>query len=167
MGWASRAGRAKTNSSAPRAHAICDSCGFRFNRYALQYQYEWRGTQLMNIHLLKCARCTDKPQEQLRTIILPPDPVPIADPRPEYFNAAEVTSFYTSGQDTTDPVTGLPIPGGDVLVTENNDPYAPQQTGAPVGSLNEQPGTDPNAPGNDDPGLPLENDEVPKTGPLS
>lgn len=25
----------------------------------------------------------DKPQEQLRTIVLPPDPVPIRNPRPE------------------------------------------------------------------------------------
>lgn len=167
MGWASRAGRAKTNSGAPRAHAICDGCGFRFNHYMLRPQYEWRGTQLMNTSLLKCSRCIDVPQEQLRTIILPPDPVPIDDPRPEYFQQYETTSFYTSGQDTTDPLTGLPVIGGDELVTENNDPYAPQQTGGAPGSLNEEPGTDPNAPGNDDPGLPYLNDEVPKTGPLS
>jgi hypothetical protein len=32
--------------------------------------------------------------------------------------------------------------------------------------LNERPGTDPNAPGDNDPGLPYGNTEVPKTGPI-
>jgi hypothetical protein len=39
-----------------------------------------------------------------------------------------------------------------------------QQTGEPEDGLNPQPGTDPNAPGNDDPGLPYENVVVPLTG---
>lgn len=41
-----------------------------------------------------------------------------------------------------------------------------QQTGEPPGGLNQLPGTDPNAPGNNDPGLPYDNVEVPETGPL-
>lgn len=40
-----------------------------------------------------------------------------------------------------------------------------QQTGEPYGGLNEQPGTDPNAPGNSNPGLPYDNVVVPYTGP--
>ena len=42
-----------------------------------------------------------------------------------------------------------------------------QQTGEPPGGLNEKPGTDPNAPGNSNPGLPYDNVEVPETGPLN
>jgi len=40
-----------------------------------------------------------------------------------------------------------------------------QQTGEPSGGLNQLPGTDPNAPGNDDPGLPYDNVTIPNTGP--
>jgi hypothetical protein len=39
-----------------------------------------------------------------------------------------------------------------------------QQTGEPAPGLNPLPGTDPNAPGNSDPGLPYENVVVPNTG---
>jgi hypothetical protein len=39
-----------------------------------------------------------------------------------------------------------------------------QQTGEPSPGLNPLPGTDPNAPGNSDPGLPYENVVVPDTG---
>jgi hypothetical protein len=41
-----------------------------------------------------------------------------------------------------------------------------QQTGEPPGGLNEFPGTNFQVPGNDDPGLPYGNEEVPQTGPL-
>jgi len=37
---------------------------------------------------LVCKSCLDVPQEQLRTIILPPDPVPISNPRPENYENA-------------------------------------------------------------------------------
>ena len=41
-----------------------------------------------------------------------------------------------------------------------------QQTGEPPYGLDETPGTNFQVPGNDDPGLPYENEVVPKTGPL-
>jgi len=71
-----------------------------------------------------------------------------------------------------DPTTGLPIVGGDTLVTSVNsqpttDQRVTQMTGEAPGSLNQQPGTDPNAPGDADPGLPYNFDQVPQTGPLN
>jgi len=71
-----------------------------------------------------------------------------------------------------DPTTGLPVIGGDTRVTTFNslatsDPRVTQTTGEPPGGLNQRPGTDPNAPGDDDPGLPYNFDEVPRTGPLN
>lgn len=65
-----------------------------------------------------------------------------------------------------DPVTGLTILGGDVRITQSDDTRVTQMTGEPPFGTNQQPGTDPNAPGNDDPGLPYGFNEVPKTGPL-
>lgn len=81
-------GRARVSATRPEAHAICDRCGFRYNHSDLGWQFQWRGTSLQNIRQLVCQPCLDKPQEQLRVIILPMDPVPIMNARPEnYVNA--------------------------------------------------------------------------------
>ena len=61
-------------------------------------------------------------------------------------------------------MTGIPIPAGALRITENDDYRVTQTTGEPPGGINPQPGTDPNAPGNSDPGLPYGFTEVPKTG---
>lgn len=80
-------GRARVSVSNPQAHAICDRCGFRYNHIDLKWQFEWRGPKLQNIRRLVCQRCLDKPQENIRTIILPPDPVSIQNARPEDYVA--------------------------------------------------------------------------------
>ncbi len=80
--------RAAVSRSRPRAHAICDRCGFRYNHDELQWQHQWTGAKLQNLRILVCRSCLDIPQEQLRTIILPADPVPIKDPRPENYENA-------------------------------------------------------------------------------
>jgi len=166
MGYASQSGRARTSARNPQAHAICDRCGFRYNHVNLRWQYDWRGASMMNIRLLVCNPCYDAPQEQLRAIVVPADPVPIVNPRIQDFVTAESNTRVTSGQNTTDPVTGLPVPAGDTRITQDDDTRVTQQTGEPPGGLNEQPGTDPNAPGDNDPGLPYNNTTVPETGPL-
>lgn len=249
MGYASQAGRARTSPRNPQAHAICDRCGFRYNHVNLRWQYDWRGASLQNIRLLVCNPCYDAPQEQLRAIVVPADPVPIVNPRVQDFVVAETNNRYTSGtslvptsgtgngatatltldvpstfpaiavgstiiisgmqpagfnktaivtacttgspytvsyastvlgplvvigtvQINIDPRTGLPIVGGDSRVTSfggvaTTDQRVTQTTGEPPGGLNQEPGTDPNAPGNDDPGLPYNFNEVPRTGTLT
>lgn len=166
MAYASQAGRARTSASSPQAHAICDRCGFRYNHFQLKWQFDWAGASLINKRLLVCNPCYDMPQEQLRAIVVPADPVPIINPRVQDFVTAETSTRYTSGQNTVNAQTGIPVPGGNVRVTQNNEDRVLQQTGEPPGGLNQEPGTDPNAPGNDDPGLPYNYNEVPKTGPL-
>jgi len=76
-------GRASISRTNPQALAICDRCGFRYLRIDLSWQHQWRGTKLQNIRMLVCEGCLDKPQENIRTIILPPDPIPIVNARPE------------------------------------------------------------------------------------
>lgn len=122
---------------------------------------------MQNLYVLVCRPCLDVPQQQLRAIVIPADPVPVYMPRTEPFFQDETSNFVTSGADTIDPVTGIPVPGGSPLATQGDALLSQQQTGTASGSLNEQPGTDPNAPGDDDPGLPPGNEEVPETGPLS
>lgn len=73
--------------------------------------------------------------------------------------------FITNGQ-IIDPRTGIPIPNGLILTCEDGTLLSTQPTGEPPGGLNTLPGTDSNAPGNSDPGLPYGFTEVPTTGPL-
>jgi hypothetical protein len=167
MGYGSISGRASTNVRSPQAHAICDRCGFRYNHVNLRWQYDWRGASLANIRLLVCNSCYDAPQEQLRAIVVPADPVPIVNPRIQDFVTASQDTRVTSGQNTVDPLTGIPVINGDTRITQSDDVRVTQQTGEPPGGLNTRPGTDPNAPGNDDPGVPYNNTNVPETGPLT
>ena len=195
-------GRARVSSRNPQEFGVCDRCGFLYNHSRLQWQFDWAGASLINKRILVCDTCNDVPQQQLRAIVVPADPTPIQNPRTQDYVTAETNTRYTSGQNTVDPKTGIPVIGGDVrvitstpggqilledlsgsleleggagfLIQENTgavavltDPRVTQQTGAAPGSLNQEPGTDPNAPGDNDPGLPYNYDEVPKTGPLN
>jgi hypothetical protein len=133
MSYASRAGRARTSSTNPQAHAICDRCGFRYNHVDLKWQYDWRGAQLQNIKILVCQQCYDTPQNQLRSIVVPADPTPIINARVQDFAGAE-TNFQTITQPPTiDPVTGIPIPGTTTLVTQDDQQLTTQPIGPPVG----------------------------------
>jgi hypothetical protein len=169
MGYASQSGRARTNARGPQAHAICDRCGFRYNHVDLRWQFDWRGASLQNLRLLVCSPCHDTPQNQLRAIVVPADPVPILNARVQDFVNAETNYRVTSGLDTVNAETGIPVPGGNRRSTQNNNTRVTQQTGEPPGGLNEQPGTSitvPNDAGGNDPGLPYNNTSVPETGPL-
>lgn len=92
MAYASKAGLARTNPKSPQAFGICDRCGFTYNHVNLHWQYDWRGASLQNLRILVCDECTDSPQQQLRAIVLPADPIPIMYPRPEDFVGAEAGS---------------------------------------------------------------------------
>ena len=164
MGYASKLGRAKISSRTPEAAGVCDNCGFIYQRHELRWQLQWSGNKLVNLRQLVCRRCNDIPQTQLRAIVLPADPMPVLNPRVNNWVAAESNYRITSGQNTVDPRTGIPIPGSVVRITENDDQRVTIQTGEPPGGLNVFPGTDPNAPGNSNPGVPYQNNSVPTIG---
>jgi len=106
MGYASQAGRARTNARNPQAHAICDRCGFRYNWVDLKWQYDWRGASLQNLKFLVCDTCYDVPQEQLRAIVVPADPTPIMNARVQDFAVAETNTRFTSGTSLV-PAAGM------------------------------------------------------------
>lgn len=166
MSYASRLGRARISAKNPQAAAVCDRCGGVLNHVDLSWQFDWAGAGLINKRLLVCRPCTDTPQQQLRSIVLPADPPVVMNARPQDYVTASTDRRVTSGQDAVNFKTGIPVPGGDVRTTQANQTRVTQQTGFANGSLNEKPGTDPNAPGDNDPGLPYGNDTVPDTGPI-
>jgi len=138
-------GRAKVSTRSPDPFAICDGCGFLYNHSELRFQLQWSGNKLVNLRQLVCRRCNDIPQTQLRAIVLPADPMPIMNPRVQNYQAASTDYRATSGQNTVNPTTGIPIPGNTLRITENDDFRVTQQTGEPPGGTNTLPGTDPNA----------------------
>jgi len=169
MGYASRQGRARVSSRNPQAAAVCDRCGGVYNHSSLSWQYDWAGASIINKRILVCNHCMDNPQQQLRAIVLPADPVPILNPRPEQFDRAETDYRLTSLPATMNVKTGLMVPDGDTRITENDKKRVVQQTGGADGSLNQRPGTDPAAqtpPLATEAGLPYGNTEVPETGPI-
>lgn len=159
-------GRARVSQSNPQAFGICDRCGFLYNRTDLQWQFDWAGASLINRRILVCDRCNDDQQQQLRAIVLPADPVPIVNPRPQDYVTASSNVRLTSALSSTDPTTGIPVPAGEPRATQDSKTRSTQQTGEPPFGINETPGIDDNVNGADDPGLPYNNTEVPETGPL-
>lgn len=92
MGYASKVGRARVSASNPQALGVCMRCGFWYNRVDLRNQVEWRGVALLPLNIYVCDTCYDRPQEQLRAITVPPDPVPVPLPLVEPFAADEAGS---------------------------------------------------------------------------
>lgn len=97
MGSTSKHGRAVINPTAPEALGICDKCGFLYNLRDLRFQWQWSGTGMINTQIRVCPTCMDVPNEQMRAIVLQPDPLPAYQPRPEPY-AVDETNDYTLRQ---------------------------------------------------------------------
>lgn len=80
---------AATDPTHPEGWGTCDRCGFVWNLRKFQWQYDWRGIQLQNLNTLICPNCVDKPQRQLGSVILTPDPIPLLNARPEQYSIDE------------------------------------------------------------------------------
>ena len=99
----------RVDPSNPSAAAQCDRCGHWYNMRDLTWQIQWSGTKLYNTQILVCTtgnRCFDVPQEQLRTIILPPDPAPVLNARVPYFDYEEQTPRITQYSGPNEPPYG-------------------------------------------------------------
>ena len=64
--------------------------GFVTNADRLIVQSEWRGLKTMPTGTLAIAKFIDKPQRQLGTLILSPDPVALQNARPEQYPIDEI-----------------------------------------------------------------------------
>lgn len=82
MSWWGARGRARVSASKPQAFGICDCCGFLYSLKDLRYQYQFAGQTLINLHQRVCRTCYDIPSHRNNPYAIPPDPVPVADPRP-------------------------------------------------------------------------------------
>jgi len=55
--------------------------------------------KLVNLRILVCDVCHDTPAEFLRTVILPPDPAPLYNVRPEPYSIDETDFRVTEDED--------------------------------------------------------------------
>ena len=126
-------GRASVSSRNPRAFGICDRCGFLYNHDRLQWQFDYAGAGLINKRILVCNPCLDTPQNQLRSIILPADPVPIENPRVQDYAAAETDNIAINAPTVTDFWTGIPVPSTTDVITQDGINVTTQVLGRPTG----------------------------------
>ncbi len=119
MAWRQH-GRARVTPSHPVSFAVCDRCQIWHSITALRWQYQWAGPQLQNIRLLVCRLCYDTPQPQLKPRILPPDPMPTLNARPENF---EIDDYdYRVTEDGNIRVTEDDTPRVTENVANNREP---------------------------------------------
>lgn len=107
-------GRAEVNPQSPKSFGQCDRCGFLYNLHKLRWQVDFAGPVLQNLRFLVCNICYDKPAEQKKPILLPPDPLPVPNARPMNYDAAE-TDYRTTST-------------GDIRIAQNDDPRVVQSS---------------------------------------
>lgn len=93
--------RAEVNADNPAGWATCDMCGFVTNHNKLSWERQWFGPNLKNTGFLLCEVCIDKskPAPFLQTLVLPPDPPPLMNARPENYDADENSYRATMDDD--------------------------------------------------------------------
>ena len=111
--------RARTSSSRPAAWGTSDRDGMIGNLERMAWQHDWRGSDIVNLRVLVHPDELDKPQRQLGTFIVPPDPVSVQNSRPEQYNIEE---YPVSTRYTTDGlirvVAGVPRGTGAAYIIE-------------------------------------------------
>ena len=109
-------GRASVDANNPAAWATCDRCGSLRNLRDLTWQLDWRGSTMANLKLLVCPRCLDRPSPWYRSLLLPPDPPPIQNARPEPYTIDETDYIYLEN-------------GAGILTTESGVPLVMESSG--------------------------------------
>ncbi len=111
--------RARTDPTSPRAWATDDRSGFIGNHENMVWNYQWRGKSLINTKVLTYPDMADVPQRQLGILILPPDPPPIGNARPEqYFIDEQPVSTRYTADGRVRAIAGVPQ-GTGAAVTIN------------------------------------------------
>lgn len=90
--------RAQVDPTSPEAWGTSDRNGMIGNHVKMRWQYDWRGPRMVNTRILIHEDELDEPQRQLGSpAILGPDPMPIANARPENYAIDEypVSTRYT------------------------------------------------------------------------
>lgn len=123
MGFRPHPKHAETNPDFPRAWATDDRSGFVSNLGNLRWEVQWAGNQLVKTGFLVGPDYLDKPQEQLRTLVLPADPPPIMNARVEPYTIDETDWRTTQDGDIRETQDGsLRVTQPSQTEAETEDP---------------------------------------------
>ena len=91
--------RAQVDRQHPQGWATSDRNGHVGNLAKMKWQFDYRGSQIINTRVLVHEDELDIPQRQLGTLVIPPDPLPLINARPENYSIDEqpVSTRYTIG----------------------------------------------------------------------
>lgn len=118
MAWRPHPRLADTDPTYPRAWATDDRSGFVTNLHKLRWEVQWAGNELIRTGFLVAEPYYDQPQEQFRTIILPADPPPVFNARPEPYVIDE-TDWLTTGVRGDNPDNNILVTqDGEMIVTQ-------------------------------------------------
>lgn len=102
-------GQAEVDAERPRAFGKCDRCGDQCNLVNLRPQFQYAGPDVVNTGWLVCETCLDEPNPGLRTVIIPPDPIPVVNPRFEPWLIEEFGETFSLSQATPSAVLSLSL----------------------------------------------------------
>lgn len=122
---------AEVDPDNPRAWGTCDRCGFVFQLHRLQFQYAYQGTNIpVSTNFLVCdTGCLDPLNPQDMPYILPPDPVPVFNARPEPYALDETSYLSTQDGDV------LTTQDGELFITNVENPASSANTAVLLASL--------------------------------
>lgn len=104
----------RVSSTHPQAAAVCDRCGLWRNHVDLFRQCQWAGRQVVDTGFLVCRPCLDPLDPFDRARIIPPDGLPIRNPRPEPYANDAARTLVTEAGVTITIETGVPLIVDDV-----------------------------------------------------
>ena len=97
----------------------------------MQFQYDYMGGAIpMNTGFLVCPRCVDDLNYQRKMLVIPPDPPPLLNTRPEPYSIDETNFFSTMDGDQ------IVTMQGDNIITQFPNPTANANTSVLVLSAN-------------------------------
>ncbi len=115
----------------------CDRCGFVASMNRMQFQYDFvGGSTPQNLGILVCPTCLDDLSYQNMLLILPPDPAPIFNTRPEPY-AVDETNWLSTQDDEiiTTQDDGLITPTEPNPANNPNTAYLSASLSYPSGSV--------------------------------
>src|SRR5271166_5678414 len=95
MSWRPHPKRTTLNIDQPDPWGTCDRSGFIGDHSRMKFQFQWAGSALINTGILVHPDQYDVPSDFLRTLIIPPDPDPLFNARPEPYTIDETDWLVT------------------------------------------------------------------------
>lgn len=107
MSWRPHPKRTTLNIEKPDPWGTSDRNGMVGDHSRMVWQFRYAGNELINTRLLVHPDEYDIPNEQFKTLILPPDPDPLMNARPEQYVIDETDWRATQADEIRETQSGV------------------------------------------------------------